>query len=140
MATVWVRSRSDLAMDRDEKAGRWTQAHLGPATAVILALVGVAAVSIGDLVTGPYLVFATFYLGPVALAAWFAGRRAALIVAVVAAVAGVVSTALNPRDVSAPIYAWNGCSASSPTPSWPCSSPQSARPWPRSTSWPQRTR
>lgn len=31
-----------------------------------------------DLATGPELSFSVFYLGPVALAAWFGGRRASV--------------------------------------------------------------
>lgn len=86
----------------------WGEAHLSPAVAVGIAIVGVLTVSLGDLLTGPYLVFATFYLIPVALAAWFAGRNAALWIAAFAAVAGIVSTAMDPGEVTSEVYWWNG--------------------------------
>ena len=68
----------------------------------------VATIAVGDFFTGPYLVFATFYLVPVVITAWFVGRPSALVVGMFAALAGAVSTALDPREVTAPVYLWNG--------------------------------
>jgi hypothetical protein len=87
---------------------RWIDAQLSPNVATMIALAGVMVIAVGDFLTGPYLVFATFYLAPVALAAWFAGRGAGLAVALTAGVAGVIVTAMNPREVVPAVYLWNG--------------------------------
>lgn len=85
-----------------------TDIEIPPLLALAISAVLVALIAIGDLVTGPYLVFATFYLVPVALSAWFVSRNAALVMALAAAASGVVSTALDPGEVTAPVYLWNG--------------------------------
>lgn len=82
--------------------------QLAPGLAVGVSVVMVLAISVGDFLTGPYLVFATFYLIPVMITAWFAGRTPALVVGALAALLGAVSTALDPGDVTPPVYVWNG--------------------------------
>jgi len=63
---------------------------------------------VGDYLSGPYLVFATFFLIPVAVVAWFCGRRLALVIAALASACGVVSTALDPQSVAPAVYLANG--------------------------------
>src|SRR5690606_25946994 len=48
------------------------------------------------------------YLFPVGLAAWYAGRRAALVVALLAAALGVLTTAADPGDITAWMNVANG--------------------------------
>lgn len=79
-----------------------------PGLALSASIALVLTISIGDFLTGPYLVFATFYLVPVVVAAWFAGRSPALLVGVLAALAGAISTAIDPGEVTPPVYVWNG--------------------------------
>ena len=68
----------------------------------------VLVIATGDFVTGPYLAFASFYLLPVAIAAWFAGRRVGVAVGALGAVVGVLCTAADPGQVSQGAYLWNG--------------------------------
>jgi diguanylate cyclase (GGDEF)-like protein len=75
---------------------------------LVVSVAGTLAIAVGDFLTGPYLVWATFYLVPVVATAWFVGRAPALLVGALAAVVGVVSTALDPQDVTPAVYAWNG--------------------------------
>ncbi|MGK2958100.1 MAG: GGDEF domain-containing protein [Acidimicrobiales bacterium] len=74
----------------------------------MLAVALTLVISIGDYFTGPYLVIASFYLAPVALAAWFVGWRAALMIAALATVLGVIGTALDPREATVAGLPWNG--------------------------------
>ncbi len=55
---------------------------LSHAWIVALAVVGVAVVGLADYVSGFELSLSVFYLGPVALAAWYASRRAGVAVSV----------------------------------------------------------
>jgi diguanylate cyclase (GGDEF)-like protein len=50
-----------------------------------IALAGIVLVGLMDYATGYEISFSLFYLGPVALAAWYAGRRNAIAIAVLAA-------------------------------------------------------
>lgn len=84
------------------------QAEVSPGVALLASVLTVLVISLGDLFTGPYLVFAAFYLVPVVTAAWFAGRNAALLLGLFAALAGVVTTAIDPGEVTPPVYVWNG--------------------------------
>jgi diguanylate cyclase (GGDEF)-like protein len=65
-------------------------------------------IAVGDYLTGPYLVFATFYLLPVVVASWYLGRTAGLVAGLLAALSGAVSTAIDPRDVTSPVIVSNG--------------------------------
>lgn len=72
---------------------RWADAEVDPQVAFALAVALTVLVAVGDYLSGPYLAFATIYLVPVAIAGWFAGRRAALVVAGLASALGVLTTA-----------------------------------------------
>jgi len=50
-----------------------------------IALAGIVLVGLMDYATGYEMSFSLFYLGPVALAAWYAGRRNAIAIAILAA-------------------------------------------------------
>jgi diguanylate cyclase (GGDEF)-like protein len=50
-----------------------------------IALAGIVLVGLMDYATGYEISFSLFYLGPVALAAWYAGRRNAIAIAILAA-------------------------------------------------------
>ncbi len=60
---------------------RFTQRQI-----IVLALGGVAVVGSIDYVTGYELGVSLFYLGPVAIAAWYCGRRAAVGIAILASI------------------------------------------------------
>ena len=87
---------------------RWADAQMEPQVAFALAVAITVLVAVGDYLTGPYLAFATVYLLPVGLAAWFAGRRAALIVALLASTLGVLTTAADTGDISPAVNLANG--------------------------------
>lgn len=87
---------------------RWADAQLEPSVAFALAVAVTVLVAVGDYLTGPYLAFATFYLFPIGLAAWYAGRRASLVVAFVAATLGVLTTAADPGDITSLMNVVNG--------------------------------
>lgn len=86
---------------------RWVAIEPAPRVTLALTLFGVVAVAVGDYLTGPYLVFATFYLIPVVVAAWFRGLRLALVIAVCAVCSGVIGTAIHSEELSPPVYLWN---------------------------------
>lgn len=79
-----------------------------PQVAFALAVAITVLVAVGDYLTGPYLAFATIYLVPIGLAAWFAGRRAALIVALLASALGVLTTSADLGDISPAVNLANG--------------------------------
>lgn len=56
-----------------------------------IALLIVAIVGIADSITGPYYSFSAFYLVPVVLTAWYAGRFNAVIIAISGAVVWLVA-------------------------------------------------
>ena len=60
--------------------------RLSKAWIVALAVVGVAVVGLTDYVSGFELSLSVFYLGPVALAAWYASKRAGVAVSVLSSV------------------------------------------------------
>lgn len=71
--------------------------YLSQQSAVFHVTTGVALVillGILDWATGPYLVFSTFYLFPVCLVAWFAGKRAGIVVSAAAAMASLLADVL----------------------------------------------
>lgn len=51
-------------------------ANLEPEIVERVAMVGIVTLGIADLLVGPELRFATFYLAPIGLAAWYGARRA----------------------------------------------------------------
>jgi diguanylate cyclase (GGDEF)-like protein len=83
-------------------------AHPHPALVIAGCATTTALIAAGDHLTGPYLVFSTFYLIPVAAAAWYAGRTWSFAFAAAAAVTGALSTALDPGVVPPAVIAWNG--------------------------------
>lgn len=77
---------------------RIVDAHLPPVLAVGIAAAITVLIAAGDYLTGPYLVFATFYLVPVVIVSWYVGRGAGFAFAALAAVSGAVSpTPMPPR-------------------------------------------
>jgi serine phosphatase RsbU (regulator of sigma subunit) len=79
-------------------------------TAWLLALGAVVtfAVFVADLLTGAEISFSFIYLFPVAIAAWFVGRWAGLLAALLSAVGWVAAYLLNGRFYSQPsILYWN---------------------------------
>ena len=79
-----------------------------PQVAFALAVAITVLVAVGDYLSGPYLAFATVYLVPVALAGWFAGRRAALIISGLASALGVLTTAADLGAISPAVNVVNG--------------------------------
>lgn len=86
----------------------WTSLRMSERTALTVSILGVLTVALGDFLTGPYLVFATFYLIPVAVTAWFSRRNAAIAIAFLASSTGVLSTVADPGGIRPPVYLWNG--------------------------------
>ena len=87
---------------------RWADAQVEPGAAFAIAVTITLFVAVGDYLSGPYVAFATFYLVPVAFAGWFAGRRAALVIAGVASAQGVFTTAADLGEVSPTVNVVNG--------------------------------
>ena len=73
-----------------------------------LCLIAVASIGLVDILSGPDLGFSLFYLIPVVVASWFAGRLPGLALAVVAALAWLVAETVNRGIVSLPATTWNG--------------------------------
>lgn len=73
-----------------------------------LCLVAVASIGLVDILSGPDIGFSLFYLIPVVVASWFAGRWPGLILAVAAALAWLVAETVNRGTLSLPATAWNG--------------------------------
>lgn len=73
-----------------------------------LCLVAVASIGLVDLLSGPDIGFSLFYLIPVVVASWFAGRWPGLVLAVAAALAWLVAETVNRGIVSLPATTWNG--------------------------------
>lgn len=87
---------------------RWADVQVDPQVAFALAVAVTVLVAVGDYLTGPYLAFATVYLVPVAMAGWFAGRRAALVIAGLASALGVLTTAADLGAIPPVINLVNG--------------------------------
>lgn len=58
---------------------------------IVIALIGVSLLGIVDYLSGRELAIGIFYLGPVALAAWYAGRAASISIATVACIAWYIA-------------------------------------------------
>ena len=75
---------------------------------VTLGLFLVGLLGLLDLVAGPEVSFDSFYLLPVGLAVWFAGRRAGVLIAVFSALTWFAAkTATEPELLASPIPYWN---------------------------------
>ncbi|HEY7623630.1 MAG TPA: ATP-binding protein [Candidatus Limnocylindria bacterium] len=77
-----------------------------PATA--LAVLGIAAIFLVDVSTGPEFGFAIFYLVPIGLASWSLGRAPAIFIAILSTVAWIWADMLARSAVSVPASVWNG--------------------------------
>jgi diguanylate cyclase (GGDEF)-like protein len=86
---------------------RLADAPIPAGVVLTVAVAWIVAVGVVDYATSPYLVFATFYFAPVAVAAWYLDRTAGVGVGALAALAGSLSTVLSTSEVSGPIVAWN---------------------------------
>jgi len=64
----------------------------------LLALTGVLLVWVGDLLTGYEMGFSIFYLIPVSGAAWWIGRRSALIISALSSLASVLSDCISGQN------------------------------------------
>jgi K+-sensing histidine kinase KdpD len=73
-----------------------------------LCLIAVAAIGLVDILSGPDIGFSLFYLIPVVVASYFAGRWPGLVLAAVAALAWLVAETVNRGTVSLPATTWNG--------------------------------
>jgi diguanylate cyclase (GGDEF)-like protein len=62
-----------------------------PSRIVVIVLVLVTLVSAVDYATGPEIAFSIFYLGPIALAAWYAGRNCGLGISLLSAMLWVIA-------------------------------------------------
>lgn len=78
-----------------------------PAVAFFGPIALIAIVAIADMVTGPYLVFSTFYLMPVVFVAWYGDRARALFVSALAVLSGAVTVAMHPGAISPATYVLN---------------------------------
>ncbi len=75
---------------------------------VVLGLVLAGLLGLLDLAIGPSISFELFYLAPVSLVGWFAGRQAGLLLAFFSAVAWfAANTVWNPISLSSPVPYWN---------------------------------
>jgi len=73
-----------------------------------LCLVAIAAICLVDLLTGPDIGFSLFYLIPVVVTAWYAGRVPGVTVAVAGALAWLFADTANRGIVSLGPSIWNG--------------------------------
>jgi diguanylate cyclase (GGDEF)-like protein len=74
----------------------------------LIGIVLVALVALLDIVTGYELSFSLFYLLPIALVAWYGGRRPAMVACVLSAGAWLLADILAGQTHSQPlIFAWN---------------------------------
>jgi signal transduction histidine kinase len=73
-----------------------------------LAALGVAAIWLVDISTGPELGFAIFYLIPIGLASWSLGRTSAVFIAMLSTLAWIGADLIARAAVSVPASVWNG--------------------------------
>jgi diguanylate cyclase (GGDEF)-like protein len=78
-----------------------------PVVALLGSIALVVALALADSLTGPYLVFSTFYLMPVVIVAWYGDRWQALLVSALAVLVGAVTVALHPGAISPVTYVLN---------------------------------
>lgn len=88
--------------------GRFAAMHsvltrLSPMQVFAIALAGVMLVGLLDYATGYEVSFSLIYLGPVALAAWYTGRRGAIAIAVLAAVIWLLAEMASGHPYSHPL-------------------------------------
>jgi diguanylate cyclase (GGDEF)-like protein len=74
----------------------------------MLAVCGVGIVGFGDYVTGYEVSMSLFYMGPIAVAAWYAGRTAGVAIAVLSCVGWYIADIAAGNEYSNPLIAvWN---------------------------------
>lgn len=82
--------------------------HLHRTAVLVLALCGVLIVGTTDYLTGYEVALSLFYLGPVALTAWYAGRRSGMAVAVLSCMSWYGADIMAGHPYSHPAIAvWN---------------------------------
>ena len=81
--------------------------HLSKSLVLTLASALVVLAGVGDKVSGDDAVFTLIYLGPVALAAWNAGRTEGMLVAVLAALTSHLANRGHFPPLSAAVQFWN---------------------------------
>ncbi|TME61994.1 MAG: HAMP domain-containing histidine kinase [Chloroflexi bacterium] len=74
----------------------------------LVAALGVGAIWLVDVSTGPEYGFAIFYLIPIGLASWWLGRYPAMIIALLSTVAWIFAEAANRVSVPLSAVLWNG--------------------------------
>jgi len=74
----------------------------------ILAALGVGAIWLVDISTGPEYGFAIFYLIPIGLTSWWLGRYAAVFIALLSTVAWILADLAARPGVPVPASLWNG--------------------------------
>jgi signal transduction histidine kinase len=74
----------------------------------IAALLGVTAIWLVDVFTGPEYGFAIFYLIPIGVASWWLGRRAAIVIALLSGIAWVSADIIGRAATTVPASVWNG--------------------------------
>lgn len=78
------------------------------AAVITIGLLATVLVGVADEITGDEVIFTLLYLGPIAFVAWWAGRRPALLVAVLSALDWLVADLLNrPAYVRPVTRYWN---------------------------------
>lgn len=79
-----------------------------PFASVLLGLSLVALLGVLDWASGPTLSLEIFFLIPVALTVWFAGRKAGVLIATLSAITWLAAdTASKPLSLSSPVPYWN---------------------------------
>ncbi len=74
----------------------------------IVGLIGVFCVGIGDFLTGWQLSFSIFYLIPIVLVTWFAGRNFGLVMSIASTIVWFTADNLSGQPYSQPIFPfWN---------------------------------
>ena len=73
-----------------------------------LCLIAVASIGLVDILSGPDVGFSLFYLIPVVVSAWYAGRWPGVALAVAGASAWLLAETVNRGTVSLPASTWNG--------------------------------
>ena len=77
-------------------------------SSVMLGLLLVALLGLLDYVTGPQISLEFFFLIPISMVVWFAGKRAGILIAVLSAITWFAAdTASRPNMLASPIPYWN---------------------------------
>src|SRR5947207_13019502 len=74
----------------------------------LVAALGVGAIWLVDISSGPEYGFAIFYLIPIGIASWWLGRRPAIATAIVSGAAWISADIISRTATSVPASIWNG--------------------------------